>query len=97
MTGTNETDGPESMSLYEREPDETPAEAVVTNVAAVLEQSPLEMKPLYESVDPDVLNSLFDGSSEPSGSASVTFDYCGLEVTIDADGVWLAELDPDSC
>jgi hypothetical protein len=47
-----------------------------------------------EAIDPDALNSLFDGSSEPAGSATVSFDYCGLQGPIDVDGIRVAGPEP---
>lgn len=59
----------------------TPVTAVVTAVADLNECDPLTLPPLYESVDPESLNELFD----PEGSNAVdrlTFHYCGYEVVL---------------
>ncbi|MFB1062412.1 HalOD1 output domain-containing protein [Natrinema sp. H-ect4] len=57
----------------------TPTNAVIEAVAEATDSDPLDLPPLYEAVDPDALNTLFD-SSETSGQ--VSFPYAGFEVTV---------------
>ncbi|WP_436927817.1 HalOD1 output domain-containing protein [Halosimplex amylolyticum] len=82
MSGPDDGDHDGSISLSGDEIGEEPAEAVVIAVAEVTGQSPLEMEPLPEVIDPDALNSLFDGERDQLSSVSVTFDYCGQRVTV---------------
>lgn len=68
--------------------DERPAEVVVTTVAAVTEQSPLEMAPLYGVVDPDALDTLYRGDS----NVTTCFQYGGCEVLVGSGVVRVREL-----
>lgn len=90
MTRRRSTDGgiendPAERSeafTYERDPDETPTEGVVRAVAAVTDTCPLELEPLYDTIDPELLDDTFgSGGGSPSG-ASTTFVYCRCEVTV---------------
>lgn len=58
---------------------ETPVTAVIEAVAEATESDPLDLPPLYESVDSDALNTLFNGSET---SVQVVFQYAGFEVVI---------------
>lgn len=74
--------------------DRTPSEAVVDAVAEAEGADPTTLPPLFDAVDPDALDSLFETTSvAPAAStAQVTFSYAGYEVTVEADGaVDLAE------
>lgn len=53
--------------------------AVIEAVAEVTDSDPLDLPPLYEAVDPDALNSLFNGSET---SNQVRFQYAGFEVVV---------------
>lgn len=55
-------------------------------MAEVTEQSPLQMDPLAEAIDPDALNTLFYGRADSASSLAVTFEYCGSEVTVTTNG-----------
>lgn len=94
MSVQDDSDDTEPISLCERGLDEAPAEAVVTTVAEVTGQSPLEMEPLFEVIDPDALNMLFDSLDDRPSSVTVTFDYCGQQVTVTPDSIQVAQ--PDS-
>jgi hypothetical protein len=67
--------------------DMSASTAVIRTVAAVTNQDPLEMKPLYDVIDPDALNNLF----APSRLAScehdlvVEFSYNGCSVRLSGD------------
>lgn len=59
------------------------SETVVTAVAEAKGVDPLDLDPLYDSIDPDALNSLF--STRPGASASPTelrFETSGCEVVV---------------
>ncbi|WP_227357481.1 HalOD1 output domain-containing protein [Haladaptatus salinisoli] len=63
-------------------------ERIVTIVSEEGGQSVDELKPLYNAIDPDALESLFaprgDGSSRPDGK--ISFQYAGYWVTVSSDG-----------
>ena len=67
---------------YERGSDETATESVVRAVSAVTDTSPIELDPLYDTVDPDVLNGTFDSPADTPPGASFTILYCSCEVTV---------------
>lgn len=71
--------------------NETPVEAIVTAVADVTGQSPLELDPLGEVVDTDALNTLVNGHDDRAESVTVVFDYCGQRVTATTDGVQITQ------
>lgn len=58
------------------------SERVVQRVAAAAGEDVLEMPPLYETVDPDALDSLVDDLRD----GEVAFDYAGYRVTVTSDG-----------
>lgn len=75
---------------YSFEDDETASDAVVAAVAARTNSDPLEIDPLYEHVDPDALDALF----EPRGTDTarpddvrIEFQMSGFQVTVTADSV----------
>jgi len=66
--------------------------AVVLAVADAANARPQELDPLYEVVDPDALNHLFDDSAD--GPIAVSFEYGGYAVTLRGRGeVVLTEVD----
>lgn len=67
---------------YERDPGETPTESVVRAVSAVTDTSPLELEPLYGTIDPDVLEGTFGSPEDAPPGASMTIIYCSCEVTV---------------
>ncbi|AGB36627.1 HalOD1 output domain-containing protein [Natronococcus occultus] len=62
----------------------TPVIAVIEAVAGATDSDPLNLPPLYESVDPDALNTLFNGSET---GTQVAFEYAGLEVVVQGEEV----------
>lgn len=63
--------------------------AVSMGVAAVTNTTPTDLDPLYETVDSDALNHLFDSmATEPSrhGYGQLTFSYHDCTVTVYSDG-----------
>jgi len=68
--------------------DGTPSWSVVETVAAATGTDPRSMRPLYEVVDPDALDRVFErtaGEQSPL-RGRVTFRFEGCEVTVSADG-----------
>lgn len=58
--------------------DGPPSSTVVRAVADAEEVEPTELPALYEAIDPDALDALFQGRA----TGSVTFDYGGYTVTV---------------
>lgn len=60
------------------------SDAVVRAVADADGIDPLDAPPLYEVIDPDALDSLFDGSENGTQhtAVTVTFVYNGYHVTV---------------
>lgn len=65
-----------------------PSTCVVETVAETLETAPEEVGPLYEAVDPDALDLLFESPRRFSGGR-ITFRFEGCDVAVDAGG-WVA-------
>ncbi|RQG98677.1 HalOD1 output domain-containing protein [Natrarchaeobius oligotrophus] len=68
---------------------ETPVHAVIEAVAETTDSDPLDLPPLYEAVDPDALNTLFDG---PETGVWLRFRYAGFGVAVDDEGVTVEPL-----
>ncbi|WP_227355776.1 HalOD1 output domain-containing protein [Haladaptatus salinisoli] len=67
----------------------TPSHSVIESVAAATETSPECMQPLYDVINPDALNQVFEPGYEryrQSPNGYVTFRYEGCDVTVHADG-----------
>lgn len=62
---------------------DVPSTAVVEAVCAVTGTDPFEAPPLEESVDPEHLNDLIEGTGDPT----VTFIYDGHVVEVEKDAV----------
>lgn len=83
------TDLDTAVVTTNREQGERLSEAVVGAVAEATGEDPTSMRPLYEVVDPDALDRLFEPGSTPSRQSPVgrvSFRYNGCDVTVHADG-----------
>lgn len=80
-------DGPAFRTTYDRS-SETPLSIVVVDTVEAVLGETATLEPLYEVVDPDALDQLFqpkaDGTPRPGGE--LTFTYSGCEVIVRADG-----------
>ncbi|WP_246999626.1 HalOD1 output domain-containing protein [Halosolutus gelatinilyticus] len=72
---------------------QSPSQSVVETIAAVEgisaeELGPPEYEPLHTVVDPAALDALFARRTDgrPRSSGTVSFAYCGYEVTVERDG-----------
>jgi len=72
---------------------ETLSMAVITAVADVTGQSPLEMDPLWESIDADALEALLGDTGQQRPAPTVTFTYCDCEVTVTNDDIQIDRSD----
>ncbi|AEH39217.1 HalOD1 output domain-containing protein [Halopiger xanaduensis] len=73
---------------YEIDTDESASIAVVRALAAYTEARPEELDPLYNVIDPEALANLID---ESKVAVRVEFEYCGYDVAIDAEKVYVDE------
>lgn len=73
---------------------EQPSEAVISGVAAVSATPPDELDPLYDYIDPDALNSLFDSESSNDDilHKELRFQYSGCLVIAKDDRLVISEL-----
>lgn len=74
---------------YDVDNSETLVTTVVRSVAAITGKNPVELDPLYATVDPDALEQVLDESRSDSSkqeSVSVIFDFASCEITISCDG-----------
>lgn len=62
----------------------TPATRVVTAVAGAADTDPIDLPPLYDTIDPEALNTLI--KSAENGSVLLTFSYTGYTVIVHGDG-----------
>lgn len=64
------------------------SERVIQTVAAVTDTDPATLEPLYESVEPDCLDGIFDdsGSRTARFEGHVAFPMAGCQVVVWADG-----------
>jgi len=73
----------------DRQSGETPTEGVVEAVSRATDADPTILDPLFERVDPDALDRLFDSGPDESGrtpSGRVAFRFAGCEVVVHDDG-----------
>lgn len=80
---------------YEIDGDESPSIAVVRAVAALTDTSPLDLDPLYDVVDPEHLDGLFEGTGDDTVRTESTFTFDGCEVTVTDDVIHVERIDSD--
>lgn len=97
LAGLTRRDPPEAASqegclaVYEGE-ELGSALAVALVVADAEGVSPLELPPLYETIDPDALGAIFRHDTRPD--VAVTFPYAGYTVVVRGDdriSLWRAD------
>lgn len=96
MTGAQLRISLECEPVRESHPDETngsPVDAIVETVAGIEGVDPGELPPLYESIDPDILNTIVRGRPSDADVA-VCFVYEGWNICVRGDGS-LVVGDPD--
>lgn len=76
---------------YTLDDDERPSEAVVRAVASLTDSRIIDLDPLYDVVDPDHLNGLFDRSGDRRlhTDSSVTFEFNECTVTVTQSTVYV--------
>lgn len=77
-----------SATVERSTPSKTVSETVVFAVAELTGSDPASLDPLYNTVDPDALNALFEESQFglDRSPSRVSFTYCGCDVVVSADG-----------
>ena len=65
-----------------------PSTAVVEAVAAALDTDPIDLKPLYDVVNPDALDALMRSSqrADGAGEATASFEFVDRQVTVRSSG-----------
>jgi len=72
-----------------RDAGERPSRSVIESVAEANETEPDRLRPLYDVIDPDALDAMFDPDADrdrSAANASVSFRFEGCAVTVHADG-----------
>lgn len=100
MTDANETqdDVPDRRTgthrvHYDPASDTAASELLVETIADIADANPLELEPLYESVDPDAVDEFVDSDSHPDVGGHMSFVFVGYDVRVHASG--LLEIAPD--
>lgn len=77
-----------SVAVDDSLQEETVSERVISKVAERTGTDPLELRPLYEVVDPEALDRFFEtGRARADGPENrVQFTYSGCDVEISGDG-----------
>lgn len=78
--GIDLTRADESEETIAAPSDEAVSTAVVAAVADAKDVDPLDLEPLYETVDPDALDALFSGAC--GSPTEVSFTFAGFEVVV---------------
>ena len=60
--------------------------AILDAVADAAGRDPLDLPPIYETVDPDALDGLLGGSAFADSSLAIRFEYAGHVVIARSDG-----------
>ena len=95
-------DGPDADTLRHRYDWDAvrPSAAVIEMVAIAADREPSALEPLYDTVDPEALDTLIrrNGDVESTTEMRVTFTYAGHDVTVRGDGELTVapELPPDA-
>ncbi|AFZ72686.1 HalOD1 output domain-containing protein [Natronobacterium gregoryi] len=77
---------PKYVAAFDPVDGDKPSEAIVDAVASVTGKDPLEMTPLYEAIDPDALDALFDQRQAGDETHELWFTYDGFDVGVHSDG-----------
>lgn len=78
---------PVSSTKYGRESGRSPTEAIIDAVAEAAGVDPTELPPLYDSIDPDAINDLFQPYDGNTGTETfLRFTIDSWNVFVRADG-----------
>ncbi|WP_135854143.1 HalOD1 output domain-containing protein [Halorussus salinus] len=85
--------GPETHRVnYDPASDAKPSHALVVGVADRAGVDPLELNPLHDAVDPELIDELVGEDGLPEVNGHVSFAYAGFDVTVYPSGLF--ELSP---
>ena len=78
-------------TVFQADPDQPLSEAVIVALAtdAGLDDPiavATEFGPLYDAIDPDALDALFESSATTDRSGGVTFTYADRTISVDSSG-----------
>jgi hypothetical protein len=77
---------------HDFEGDQLLSTTVISAVADATGVQPLDLPPLYETIDPDTLDSLFRQTTESGGVPDhIAFTHAGCTVTVHDDGTVIVE------
>lgn len=84
----------ERLRYVERSDTVSTCTAIVEAVAAVSDRDPADLPPLYETIDPDALNTLLGPAGERSDRPlAVSFAYFGYGVRVDRNAIEIRSLE----
>ena len=69
-----------------------PSETFVLAVADIADVDPLEMEPLYHTVDPETVNEFVESGGVPDVGGHIEFTFENYDVTVHASGLF--EIEP---
>lgn len=99
MVDTNETqdDVPDGRTeihhvRYDPASDVEASELLVTAIADITDTNPLELEPLYETVDIDTVDDFVNSDSHPDVGGHISLVFEGYDVRVHASG--LIEIEP---
>ncbi|SDR27520.1 HalOD1 output domain-containing protein [Natronobacterium texcoconense] len=83
---SSDSDDAKFVATFDPNGGDKPSETVVDAVSSVTDEDPLEITPLYEAIDPDALDALFDDSRSGDENHELWFTYEGFDVGVRSDG-----------
>lgn len=66
--------------------DDSAIAKIALAVAEIRDTDPLQMRPLYETIDPDVLDRLLEHDGHGSDRVTLTFPFEGFDITLHGNG-----------
>jgi hypothetical protein len=66
----------------------TPSETVISKVAELEDTDPPDLTPLYNSIDPEALDMIFESvqNGPDRTNGSIQFSHEGYDIVVEADG-----------
>lgn len=66
--------------------NEKPSMTIIKRIAEREGKNPVDLPPLYYTIDPEAIDTLCCPSGARSSEPQISFTYCGYEVSIQDDG-----------
>ena len=85
-----------SSTTYTENKNGSVSQEVIAAIAEESGRDPMELDPLYEFIDPDALNAIFDSRSNDDTDCTETyleFSYNAYRVAVTADSIHVSCLD----